>query len=203
MPMLNPSQTWTILPGAQPSPVPEHRVLIVGQMTSAGSATSGALQTDIQDNTNTINSLFGQNSHIAGMVRRFKLMNKVSTLDAIALDDATGTAGTCAVDFTGSTPTESGSIYVTVMSETNHKYKLDITTSSTATTIGDALVAAITADGNAPFAGVNTAGDVVITCDHDGTMCNDWSVKVDGTVAGVRDCHLYRHSRYSPVSSGL
>lgn len=185
MPISSPSVTFNIIPASQLSGVAEQKTLIVGQMLAAGSATAGDLIIDLPDDGSE-DSLFGQRSHLAGMIRAFKRENKVSQLDVIALDDDGGaTKGTAEVDFTGSVATEAGEINVIVGSEKDHNYEVGIADTDTATDIGAALVSLITADGDAPFTAVNVAGVVTITAANGGTLCNDWGIKVTGSVPGV------------------
>lgn len=185
MPISNPSVTFNIIPASQLSKVTAQKTLIVGQMLAGGTATAGDLIIDHPDDGSE-DTLFGRRSHLAGMVRVFKRENKVSQLDIIPLADAGGaTQGTAEIDFTGSVATEAGEINVIVGSENDHNYEVGIAETDTATDIGDALVALITADGDAPFTAANVAGVVTITAENGGTLCNDWGLKVTGTVAGV------------------
>jgi len=185
LPISSPSVTFSIIPASSISGVTEQKTLIVGQMLAAGTATAGALIIDHPDDGSE-DTLFGQRSHLAGMVRAFKRENKISQLDIIPLDDAGGaTAATAEVDFTGSVATEAGEINVIVGSENDHNYEVGIADADAATDIGDALVALITADGDAPFTAANVAGVVTITAENGGTLANDWGLKVTGTVAGV------------------
>lgn len=184
MPISEPSVTFNIIPASQLAGVSAQKTLIVGQQLS-GTATAGVLYQDIQ-NDGSEDTYFGQRSHLAGMIRVFKRENKISQIDALPLDDAGGaTAGTAVVDFTGSVATEAGEVNVIIGSETDHNYEVGIASADTATDIGDALVTLITADGDAPFTAANVAGVVTITAENGGSLCNDWGVKVTGTVAGV------------------
>ena len=178
-----PDVTLSIIPASQLASVQEQKVLIVGQQLAAATATSGALIQDHPDDS-TEDTLFGRRSHIAGMVREFKRLNKRSQLDIIPLDDGSGTQGTCVVDASG-TATETGSITVTVGSGATHSKVISITSGDAATAVGDAIVAAFDADLDAPFTSANTTGTVTFTSEHDGTLCNSWDVKVEGTVAGI------------------
>jgi phage tail sheath gpL-like len=183
MPIKEPSVTLSIIAAAQLAGVQEQKVLIVGQMLAAGTATSGEL---IQDHPNdgSEDTLFGRASHMAGMVREYKKLNKISQLDLIPLDDAAGTNATAVATITGPA-TEAGSLIFSVGSEKNHKYTIAVADADTATDIGDALEAAITADLDAPFSAANVAGVVTITSEHDGTISNAWDIRTSGTVAGV------------------
>lgn len=185
MPISEPSVTFNIIPASQIAGVQEQKTLIVGQMLAAGTATAGEL---IQDHPSdrSEDTLFGRRSHLAGMVRAFKRDNKISQLDIIPLDDEGGaTQGTCEVDFTGSVATEAGELLITIGSEQDHQYEVGIADADAATDIGDALVTLITADLDAPFTAANVAGLVTVTAENGGSLCNDWGVKVEGTVAGV------------------
>ena len=74
MPIKSPNVTLGIIPAQQSAGVVDQRVLIVGQ-TLSGSATAGELQRDFPDDGSE-DSSFGIRSHIAGLVRRFKKVNK-------------------------------------------------------------------------------------------------------------------------------
>lgn len=184
MPISEPSVTFNIIPASQLAGVTEQKTLIVGQMLSAGTATAGDLIQDHPDDGSE-DTLFGARSHVAGMVRNFKRENKISQLDIIPLDDAGGaTQGTAVATITGPA-TEAGTLYISIGSETDHRYAVGIADADTATDIGDALVALITADGDALFTAANVTGTVTITAENGGTLCNDWCIKVEGSVAGV------------------
>ena len=178
-----PSVTLNIIPASQLAGVAEQKALVVGQMLAAGTATSGAL---IQDHPNdgTEDALFGQRSHIAGIVREFKLLNKVSQLDILPLDDATGTQGTAVFAITG-IATETGSLYFTLGSVETFRVKIDVTSGDAATAVGTAVAAAFTALADAPFTTANVTGTVTATASNDGTLCNAWDIKIEGTVAGI------------------
>lgn len=178
-----PSVTLNIIAASQLAGVQEQKALIVGQMLAGGSAVSGDL---IQDHPNdgSEDALFGARAHIAGMVREFKKLNKISQLDIIPLDDAAGTQATAVAAITGPA-TEAGSIYVTVGSAKNHRKKIDIADTDTATDVGDAIVTAFTADGDAPFTAANVTGTVTFTPEHDGTLADEWDIKIEGAVAGI------------------
>lgn len=185
MPISEPSVSFSIIPASQISGVTEQKTLIVGQMLAAGTATAGALIIDHPDDGSE-DTLFGARSHLAGMVRNFKRENKISQLDIIALDDDGGaTQGTAVVTFGAGPATEAGSFYVTVGSEKDHTYEVSVAETDTVTDIGDALVALITADTDAPFTAANVAGVVTITAANGGTLSNDWGIKYTGNVAAV------------------
>jgi len=185
MPISKPTVTLQIIGAADLATVQEQKVLIVGQKTSAGSATAGALNEDVSSATNEINALFGARSHAAQMVRSFKAINKKSQLDVIALDDSgTGVQATAQVVFSG-TATASGSIYVSAASDKNYRVKIDIASGATATAVGASVDAAFDLLTEAPFTTGASSGTVTFTAANDGTLANTWSVFVEGAVPGI------------------
>ncbi len=174
-----PNVTLNIIPAQLLATVAEQKVLIVGQMLAAGTATAGQLYQDFP-NDGSEDTLFSRRSHIAGMIREFKKLNKVTQLDVIALDDAgAAVKGTAIVTLTSGPSTADATIIFVIGSEKNHEYELDTLTGDTVTDIGDALVAAITADLDAPFTAANVAGIVTITAENAGTLSDGWDIKVD------------------------
>lgn len=159
--------------------------LILAQKTAGGSATSGALIEDIGNEPDAGSSLAGAGSIGQIMIDAFKGVNQYGKLAAILVsDNGSGVAASGTVAFTA-TPTESGTLYITVGSYINNRYEIPVTTSSTATTLGDALEAAITADTNSPVTAVNTTGSVALTAKNKGTEGNGIGLRVEGYVAGV------------------
>lgn len=179
-----PKVDLSIIPAAQLASVQNQKVLIVGQMLSGGTATGGDL---IQDHPNdgTEDALFGQRSHIAGLVREFKKLNKLSRLDILPLDDGGGaTQGTAVVTVTG-TASADGEIVLTIGSDKNHKKTISITDGDTPTVIGDAIVTAFDADADAPMTQANVTGVVTFTAENGGTLSDEWDIRSSGSVSGV------------------
>lgn len=159
------------------------KILVVSQMTAAGTAVDGALNENLQANADT---LAGPTSFGAEVVRAARLVNPDSQIDAIFLDDdGSGVPADGVINFTGSTATESGELTVIIGSARHHALSIAITSGDNATAIGAALVAAIVADSTIMVTSVNTTGSVAITCTNDGTAGNDIPIEVRGTVAGV------------------
>ena len=184
MPISEPSVTFSIIPAAQLAGVQEQKALIVGQMLAAGTATGGDLIQDHPDDGSE-DALFGRTSHLAGMVRAFKRENKISQLDIIPLDDGSGTQGTGIITFTGSAASAAGSIFVSIGSEKDHRYEVPIAILDDPTDVGDTLAALVALDLDAPFTGANVTGTFTVTAENDGTYCNDWGIKIEGSVAGI------------------
>jgi phage tail sheath gpL-like len=180
-----PDISINIIPAQQVQSTNPQRVLFIGQQTAAATATSGELQTSI-GNASEENGLFGIDSMLAGMIRAGKIINGQTRFDAIGLDDnGAGVAATGTVVFATGPATEDGTFTVTVGSDRNHKYAITVSDTDTVTTVGDALVTAITADTKAPFSAVNVTGTVTVTAGHKGTIGNGITLKVEGTVAGI------------------
>jgi hypothetical protein len=165
---------------------PSDRIpLILAQGTSAGSFTSGALVTNISNELGTGKALCGAGSIGHLMIDIFKAINSQTRLDAIILsDNGSGVAATGSVAFAASSPA-TGTLYVTVGSYTKNRYAIATTTSSTATTIGDDLVTAITADSNSPVTAANSTGTVTFTAKNKGTEGNRITIEVESLPSGV------------------
>ena len=179
-----PSVTINIIPAQQLAGVTEQAVLIVGQLLAAGTAVGGDLQQDI-GNDGAEDTLFGEDSHIAGLVREFKKLNKVSRLDAIGLADAAGTKGTSVITFTGTAATEAGEYIVTIASDKNYRLTIPVAIDDTPTIVGAAITAAYAAIAKKPFSVGDDVGVVTATAENFGTLCNDWGISISGVVAGL------------------
>ena len=178
-----PKVTANLIPAIQLQSTAEHKVLFVGQMLTAGTATDGELITEIENN-NDEDTLFGQASMLAGMVRAAKKLNQETRFDAIPLDDATGTNATGSIAFSG-TAGEDGTYTISIGSRVNYTFEITVTNTDTATVIGDALEAAVKANLDIPITASNSTGTVTLTCDHDGTYGNDFTLELQGEVASV------------------
>jgi len=179
-----PKSTVNILSATQTQSTAPVKVLFIGQKLAGGTASAGALIESI-GNDGSEDTLFGQRSILASMIRQAKRYNKITRFDAIALDDnGSAVKATAVIALTGPA-TAAGTLLVSVGSRPQHQYTIAVANTDTATIIGDAIVAAITADADAPFTAVNVTGTVTITASNGGTLANSWSVEVTGTVTGV------------------
>lgn len=179
-----PEVTLSIIPAAQLAKVQEQKVLFVGQMVAAGSATAGELIQDHPDD-GTEDALFGQTSHLAGLVREFKKLNKRSRLDILPLDDDGSAVKATAIAAVTGTATEDGEIELTIGSDKNHKQTITITSADTATDVGDAIAAAFDADSDLPTTQANVTGTVTFTAENGGTLADEWDIVLSGSVAGI------------------
>jgi len=184
MPISEPDVTLQIIGAAQDVPTADQKVLIVGQMLT-GSATAGQVSRNVGDSNLEINNLFGRRSHVAGVTRRFKVINKRTQLDVLPLADAGGAVdGTASVVFTG-TATAAGRIFVSAGSQNLHRYAVDITVGQTAAQVATAVEALFDADADAPFTAATSTATVTFTAENGGTLSNFWAMRVEGSVAGI------------------
>lgn len=179
----NPIVTSTLSAAFQKAGFNPQKILVVAQKVAAGTAVSGALNENIL-NDNSWETLAGENSQGAAAVRAIKKLNGVTQVDAIFLDDAAGTPAAGVFTITGPA-TEAGSLTFNVGSSINGSYTIGVADADTATTIGDALAAAITADTKSLVTAVNVAGVVTLTATNDGTVGNTIGLGVVGSVGGV------------------
>lgn len=160
------------------------KLLFVGQMTSAATATAGELIPSIQ-NDNSWDTLFGEDSMLAAMIRSARLLNDQSQFDAIPLDDnGSGVNATGSIAASG-TATADGSFTVTIGSQQNHTVTVAVASADTATIVGDSIAAAVNADATMPVNAVNSTGTVTFTAINAGTYGNTLGIEVVGTVAGI------------------
>jgi phage tail sheath gpL-like len=182
-----PSVTLSIIPAAQLAGVADQKVLAIGQMTNAGTATAGSLVQNI-GNDSSESTLFGANSHLATIIREFKKLNKRSRIDAIPVEDSgTGVAATASITFSG-TASESRTYTVTVCSAKNWSVDVAVASGDTAADVAAAVEAAftdLTDYAKAPFTADSTSGEASFEAVNAGTLGNSYDIKVEGTVAGL------------------
>lgn len=185
MSILAPKITLNILGAQQISQGGSQRALLVGQQIS-GSATAGAVSTDVPADSLSIEALFGAKSHIAEMVKKFKAVNKNTPLDVLPLADGGGAVKAASTITVGGTATEDGSIVVYAMGKTNYRATVTITSGDAAAAVAAAIETAMNAvEAKWPF--VTTSATVVatITASNGGTLYNGAPIGVIGLVAGL------------------
>jgi len=160
------------------------KVLVLGTLLAAGSATSGALIENISEDD--FDTFFGARAEITQTLRAFKAINRENRVDAIPLDEAgAAVVATGTIAFGAGTAGADGTYIVSIGSGTLHSYTLDVSEGATITEIGDALDVLTLADANAPFTTSNAGGTVTVTASTKGTTGNGLTLKVDGTVDAV------------------
>tara|TARA_R110000824_G_scaffold95990_11_gene230345 strand:+ start:4091 stop:5659 length:1569 start_codon:yes stop_codon:yes gene_type:complete len=184
-----PDVTLNMLARGGETGVEDHRILMVGQLTTAGTASAGLFQ-DVPRNNADINAAFGPRSHAAMIARAVRKVNKYTEMDALLLADATGTAATASGILLG-TATAAGTIYLDVVSSTDHSYKVDIEVGDDEAAVMVKILAKTSVDTSAPFTGAkstvtNTDDTITFTAANDGTFANKWLIRLRGTMpAGI------------------
>ncbi len=171
--------TVNIIPSAETAANTAQKILFVGQKLPAGSATAATLIENIT-NGGAEDALFGAKSMLATLIRANKVRNQQVQIDVISLDDngsAVDATGTMAVS---GTATEAGTLTIVFGSERNHKADIAVADTDTATVVGDAIEAAITADLKSPVSASNTTGTVTITAENGGTYGNSIPLEIRG-----------------------
>ena len=181
--VMQPKVNVNIVPSSEEAKNTGQKILFTGQMLT-GTATAGALIENVV-NGGAEDALFGAASMLATLIRANKVRNQQVQIDVIPLaDNGSGVAATGTLAASG-TATEAGVLTVIAGSERNHKYSIAVASGDTATVIGDAIEAAITADTRSPVTASNTTGTVTITAANAGTYGNSIPLEIRGEVAGV------------------
>ena len=179
-----PDVTFQVVAGRTTVSLAERKILVVGQML-AGSATAGQLQTNIQ-NDNSWDTLFGERSMIAAMIRAVRSVNTETQVDAIGIaDNGSGVDATGTITIGGTTATAAGSYNVYVGSRRKHKFTISVAATDTVAQVATAIAAAITADDRVPVTAAAVAGVITLTAAHAGTLGNVIGIEIEGTVAGL------------------
>jgi phage tail sheath gpL-like len=121
-------------------------------------------------------ALFGAGSMLTDMVNAYRQNDPTGELWCIAVPAGTGAgAATSTVTFTG-TPTTSGLVGIYVG---DRRYQINVTPTSTPTTLGDALAAAIAVDPFAPVDATAVTGVVTLTAHAEGEIGNTLGLAVN------------------------
>lgn len=162
--------------------------LICGQMTAAGSAASGALYENMQRKALAeLDDLFGADSELVNRILQHRAGSDGRTrFDVIPVADASrAAAAEAVVAFHGGPVGRDSFIMVSIVDEYEYMYTIDAREGTTATEIGDALVAAMAATPRVPVTGSNAAGTVTLTASNAGTVGNHYGLKIGGGAPGV------------------
>lgn len=174
-----------LIAGKAPSTMQLRKQLIIAQGLATGSFTSGALIENVPSTKDELKNLCGANSLAYLALKTFKDRNKESPLSAIIVaDNGSGVAATGSIAFTVSSP-KAGFATIVVGSDVKNSYQVEVTTASTATSVGDTLVSLITNDENSPVTAVNSSGTVTFTARNKGTEGNFLSIYVESLPYGV------------------
>ena len=176
----NPRVTFNIVSSARRVGPETQRALLVGQITSGATATAGTLVSGIPRTNAELNTLFGEASHLALIARAYREINSYTQVDALPLaDNSGGTAATAVVTCSG-TATAAGTLFLTVVSQYEFEWQIDVAIGDTGATIGTKIAALAAADRNMPFTTVNSSGTVTFTAANKGTHANTWLLALRG-----------------------
>jgi len=190
----NPKVTLNIEP-ANIQKTAQRRLLVLAQGLGSG-FTSGDVYADINNSTD-ITTLFGAGSHAYVMSKAIlDIMDWIGTeipFDVMPLDDnGSGVDATGSIAVTG-TSTEATTLKVTVGTKEgvnnqiidHNTYSVPVAIGDANTDIADAIKTAIDADTNALVTVASATGTATLTAKNAGTVGNEISIEIDGTVAGV------------------
>ena len=152
----------------------KYKVLLIGQRTSTGSVAELVLKT--LTSADKAAEYFGNGSMLHRMAIAYFANNKITETYAIALDDGgSGVAATGTFAITG--PATADGIMVFYIA--GKRIPITVTSGDTATDIGDALAAAVTADTSLPVTGANVTGTVTLTAKNKGEAGNDIDMRTN------------------------
>jgi phage tail sheath gpL-like len=119
------------------------------------------------------------------MIRAFKKINGTTQLDVLPLDDSTaGVAAQAQIDITG-TATSSGKLYVSIASESEFKYELDVSVDDTGDDVIDSLNDLLVVELSKPFTVIANNTNITFTAANTGSLANGWPLIVKGDVPGI------------------
>lgn len=182
----NPKITAKLVGASVAVPNSAQRVLFVGQMTSAGSATAGELYTDVDEPT--AKTLFGPPSQLYNGIEFFKTINTDVPIDVIPLDDPAGVAADGKITFTATSATEAGSLIVTLAETRNGQFEVPVVIGDDGDAISLKAVNLIQAGTKCLMSAAvdgAEADECNVTSESVGTIGNNLTISVTGTVAGV------------------
>jgi len=181
-----PVSIWDIVPSSDVLIEDTERVLFVGQKLS-GTATPGVL-VDYIGNSGEEDDLFGEDSHLAEMIRLARLINKQTIFSAIPLaDPAVGDQATGSVTITGAA-TSNGKITLYLYSGKYHKYEISVISGKTNVQIATLMITEILKDTKLQIIAADSGppdGIINLTAKHKGIIGNGYGVWVDFDVTGI------------------
>ena len=155
----------------------QYNALLIGQCIATGTkydAGSSAVGPFLVNSADQASLFFGSGSMLHRMFIHWFQNDRITPVYAIALmDAATGVAATGTFAFSG-TATANGTIYAYIDGEL---ISVGVTIGDTATTVGDAIVAAMKA--TLPVTAANVTGTVTFTAKNDGTQGNDVDIRLN------------------------
>jgi phage tail sheath gpL-like len=152
----------------------QYQGLMIGQKLAAGSQ---AADTTVQiTNADQAIPLFGQGSMLHRMAIAWFASNKETPLKCgVLADDGAAVAATGTLTITGPA-TAAGTLALYLAGK---RVPVAVADADTATDIGDAVEAAVTADADLPFTASNLAGVVTFTAKNKGPQGNDLDIRTN------------------------
>ena len=147
------------------------RILVIAPMLAAGTAAANT-PFQVQNLANAITSLGRGSIGAAVIAAIFRVTNTIETW-VVPIADAGGGAQASGTIVVAGTPTEAGTVSLYVAGV---QLQVAVSTSDTATSIGAAIAAAITANPDLPVTASAASGTVTVTSRHKGTLGNDISM---------------------------
>jgi phage tail sheath gpL-like len=149
-------------------PVFKQRTVKFGQLGTLPGAVPGEIYNVITDAEAKV--LFGADSMLVGMVKKFRLINPYQELVVIPLaENAAGAAASCTRTFTGSaTRGSTQQFYIN-----DKRYQLGIAASETAESVVGRLVTLLNNDPSCPVVASNEGAALTLTCKWKGETGND------------------------------
>lgn len=152
------------------TPAIPHKILIVGHKNASGASMSDDTLT-LASGVTDVAGKAGSGSNIHRAYEALQANNTFTECWIMSIaEDGSAVDATGSVDFTGSSATEDGTIYVMVGGD---EIRVAVSSGDNASTIGDTFVAALTAFRKAVVTGSNSSGDVTVTARHGGTLGNE------------------------------
>jgi phage tail sheath gpL-like len=148
------------------------RMLILGHKLSGGTATDGALS--IVATADQASALAGLGSMLHGMVVKALANDPTIEIHLLPVADPDGTAAIGKVNISG-TATAAGVLPIYIG---GRKLSVSVAVGDTATAVGAALAAAVTADTQRICSAANDTGTVTLTARHTGVVVNGTPVEV-------------------------
>lgn len=155
-----------------------YNALLIGQLTSSGTkynVSANAVGPFRVTSSDQAAQYFGAGSMAHRMSIGWFGNNKSVPLDVVGMKDNGSNKSEGSIAISG-TPSAAGTLYLYVNGK---QYQITVTTSDTATTIGDSIEAAITADTSSPVTAANSAGTVTFTAKNAGTKGNEIDLRVN------------------------
>jgi phage tail sheath gpL-like len=155
-------------------PVVDQRVLLVGNKLTTGATGTANVPIPIASQQQA-DAAFGKGSQLSAMFRAFFANNFLQEVWGMPIAETAGVAATGTITI-GGDPTEGGALHLYIGGQ---HLVVGITAADTPTTIGDAIVTAVTAMSALPVTAVNASGTVTLTCKWKGANGNDIGVEIN------------------------